>query len=138
MIENLIETLPEARRPALRRELVLLDPTLEQFHLLPEDLALARVPDPQGLGGAARVDGRRQLAAAEPSSIRASITAGGAGPRLGIGSAARRFPPGSAHTHDLAVRIDEDLDDLALLHRLCRVAPNVALQVGDFGIPVEG
>ncbi|MEO8316734.1 MAG: DUF2254 domain-containing protein [Bradyrhizobium sp.] len=51
MIENLIENLSEHRLPALRRELDLLDRALEKLHLFPEDLALARVPDSQGLGG---------------------------------------------------------------------------------------
>ncbi len=51
MIENLIGTLPEARHPALSCELDLLDRTLERLHALPEDLALARQPDLQGLGG---------------------------------------------------------------------------------------
>jgi len=51
MLENLLQTLPELRRPELRRELDLLDRTLEKLHLFPEDLALARVPDTQGLGG---------------------------------------------------------------------------------------
>ena len=52
MLENLMQTLPERRRPALRQELDLLDRTLEKAYLLPEDLALARIPDSQGLGGA--------------------------------------------------------------------------------------
>jgi uncharacterized membrane protein len=51
LIENLIENLPERRLMALRRELDLLDRTLEKLHQFPEDLALARVPDSQGLGG---------------------------------------------------------------------------------------
>jgi uncharacterized membrane protein len=50
-IDNLIETLPEARKPALRKELDLLDRTLARSGLLPEELALARQPDLQGLGG---------------------------------------------------------------------------------------
>jgi uncharacterized membrane protein len=52
MLENLLQTLPEQRRPALRQELDLLDRTLEKTYLLPENLALARIPDTQGLGGA--------------------------------------------------------------------------------------
>lgn len=52
MIENLVQGLPEARRPALRRELALLDRTLERLYPLPEDLELAGIPDTQGLGGA--------------------------------------------------------------------------------------
>ena len=52
MIENLLATLPEPRQPALRDELDLLDRTINRLHVLPEDLALARQPDLQGLGGA--------------------------------------------------------------------------------------
>jgi uncharacterized membrane protein len=52
MIDNLVESLPERRLPALRRELDLLDRTLEKVYLFPEDRALARVADSQGLGGA--------------------------------------------------------------------------------------
>jgi uncharacterized membrane protein len=51
MIINLANTLPAARQPALHQELDLLDRMLEKLYLLPEDLALARVPDSQGLGG---------------------------------------------------------------------------------------
>jgi uncharacterized membrane protein len=51
MLINLINTLTESRRPALQRELDLLDRTLERLDLLPEDLELARKPDLQGLGG---------------------------------------------------------------------------------------
>jgi len=51
MIENLIAILSDARRPALRCELNLLDRALEKLHEFPEDLALARQPDLQGLGG---------------------------------------------------------------------------------------
>jgi uncharacterized membrane protein len=52
MIENLIQTLPKHRHPALQRELDLLDREIEKHFVFPEDLALARVGDPQGLGGA--------------------------------------------------------------------------------------
>jgi uncharacterized membrane protein len=51
MIDNLILSLPERRLAALRRELDLLDRTLEKHYPFPDDLALARVPDSQGLGG---------------------------------------------------------------------------------------
>jgi len=51
MLVNLLEILPEQRRPVLRQELDLLDRTLERIHVFPEDLALSRVPDRQGLGG---------------------------------------------------------------------------------------
>jgi uncharacterized membrane protein len=52
MLENLLRTLPAVRHPALQEQLDLLDRTLPDFYKLPEDLALARVPDSQGLGGA--------------------------------------------------------------------------------------
>ena len=51
MIINLANTLPAERHAALRQELDLLDRMLEKLYLLPEDLALARIPDSQGLGG---------------------------------------------------------------------------------------
>jgi uncharacterized membrane protein len=51
MIENLVANLPESRLPALRREMDLLDRTLQKLHDFPEDLALARRGDLQGLGG---------------------------------------------------------------------------------------
>ena len=51
MIENLLRTLPESRLPALRQELDALDRTVEKMYAFPEDLALARVADTQGLGG---------------------------------------------------------------------------------------
>ncbi len=52
MIQTLVATLPEDRRPALYAELDLLDRTIEKLHAFPEDLALARVPD---LAGARRI-----------------------------------------------------------------------------------
>ena len=51
MIVNLANTLPAVRHAALRQELDLLDRTLDRLYVLPEDLALARIPDTQGLGG---------------------------------------------------------------------------------------
>ncbi len=51
MIDNLVKALPESRRPALRQERDLLDRAIEKLYVLPEDLALARTPDSQGLGG---------------------------------------------------------------------------------------
>src|SRR5262249_484839 len=56
MIENLIQTLPKHRHPALQRELQLLDREIEKYFPCPEDLALARVGGSQGLGGASGVD----------------------------------------------------------------------------------
>jgi uncharacterized membrane protein len=51
MIVNLSNTLPPEREAALHRELDRLDRMLEKLYILPEDLALARIPDSQGLGG---------------------------------------------------------------------------------------
>jgi uncharacterized membrane protein len=51
MLENLRATLPEHRRPALDTELELLDWAVQKHFSRPEELALARIPDPQGLGG---------------------------------------------------------------------------------------
>ena len=56
MIVNLEDTLSPERHPALRKELELLDRTLEKQYLLPEDLKLARIPDLQGLGGSSHFD----------------------------------------------------------------------------------
>jgi|RhiMethySRZTD1v2_1073278.scaffolds.fasta_scaffold63255_2 uncharacterized membrane protein len=51
MIENLLSTLPEMRHKALLIELELLDRSLVSVYPFPEDLALARVADAQGMGG---------------------------------------------------------------------------------------
>jgi uncharacterized membrane protein len=51
MIENLVQTLPLNRREALLRQLSLLDREVERVFTYPEELALARVADAQGLGG---------------------------------------------------------------------------------------
>lgn len=51
MIEDLMQTLPERRRPPLRQELRLLDEIIDRLYLSPEDRALARTLDMQGLGG---------------------------------------------------------------------------------------
>jgi uncharacterized membrane protein len=51
MIVNLTDTLPAERHSALSKELELLDRTIAKLYVLPEDLKLARMPDPQGLGG---------------------------------------------------------------------------------------
>jgi len=58
MIESVSEALPASRVPALRREWELLDRSVQQLYSFPEDLALARIPDPQGLGGALRHDAK--------------------------------------------------------------------------------
>ena len=54
MGESLIRTLPERRHAALREELRLLDRSIERVWRDPEDLALARTPDSQGLGSGSR------------------------------------------------------------------------------------
>ena len=51
MLENLRQALPEHRRPALEAELALLDWAIETHFTRPEELAMARIPDSQGLGG---------------------------------------------------------------------------------------
>jgi uncharacterized membrane protein len=51
MVENLLCTLPEHRRAALEQQLRLLDRAIERHYQEPEELALARIPDSQGLGG---------------------------------------------------------------------------------------
>jgi uncharacterized membrane protein len=51
LIVNLANTLPAVRHAALRQEFELLDRMLEKLYVLPEDLALARIADSQGLGG---------------------------------------------------------------------------------------
>jgi uncharacterized membrane protein len=54
MIDNLVETLPESRMPALVQERDLLDQAIDSLYSLPGDAALARIPDVQGIGGASR------------------------------------------------------------------------------------
>ena len=51
VIENLMQTLPERRHPALQQELASLDGSMQTHFSNAEDLALARIPDSQGLGG---------------------------------------------------------------------------------------
>ena len=51
MIENLTRTLPAHRHAALEQQMALLDREIETQYRLPEDLALARGSDAQGLGG---------------------------------------------------------------------------------------
>ena len=51
MLMNLRGTLPKHRHAALETELDLLDWAIQTHFIRPEELALARIPDPQGLGG---------------------------------------------------------------------------------------
>jgi uncharacterized membrane protein len=53
MLDSLLHTLPEPRHAALREELDLLNLAIEAHFPFAEDLAQARIPDPQGLGGSA-------------------------------------------------------------------------------------
>ena len=51
LLENLIVSLPPHRRPALEAERDRLDQAIRALYPIPADLALAGVPDSQGLGG---------------------------------------------------------------------------------------
>ena len=51
MIENLLRTLPGHRHASLQQQLSLLDREIEAKFKYPEELALARISDSQGLGG---------------------------------------------------------------------------------------
>ena len=51
MIENLKETLPSHRHDELQRQLTLLDSEAKRLFRYPDELALARIADSQGLGG---------------------------------------------------------------------------------------
>jgi uncharacterized membrane protein len=60
MLEGLAASLPEQRETALRKELELLDRTIDASYRLPEDAALARVPDLQGLGASSAAEPSRR------------------------------------------------------------------------------
>jgi uncharacterized membrane protein len=51
MIDNLVQTLPTLRHAALLQQLSLLDREIDRHFNYPEELALARIADAQGLGG---------------------------------------------------------------------------------------
>ena len=55
MLESLMRTLPPHRHAELRQQLELLDRAIEAQYTFPEDLAIARIPDTQGLGGSVSV-----------------------------------------------------------------------------------
>jgi uncharacterized membrane protein len=57
MLDNLIASLPPSRVPALEEERQRLDRTIQSLYAHPDDLALARVPDSQGLGTSSRPRG---------------------------------------------------------------------------------
>jgi uncharacterized membrane protein len=52
MLENLMQTLPPHRHAELRQQLELLDRAIDARYAFPEDRAIARIADSQGLGGA--------------------------------------------------------------------------------------
>jgi uncharacterized membrane protein len=58
MVETLVTVLPEHRHQALHIELELLDRAIEREHVFAEDIALARIADTQGLGGASGAEVR--------------------------------------------------------------------------------
>ena len=60
MIENLLDSLPPHRHLALEQQRARLDRMIVDLYPIPEDLALARMADSQGLGGSSRP--RRPLA----------------------------------------------------------------------------
>jgi uncharacterized membrane protein len=65
MLENLMQTLPLHRHPELRKQLELLDRTIEGHYTFAEDRALARIADPQGLGGSLGVQAATEAPNAE-------------------------------------------------------------------------
>jgi uncharacterized membrane protein len=66
MIQNLMQTLPPPRHPALQQQQSLLDREIERNYTYPEDLALARIADTQGLGGhSGKTRQRRHLAGSD-------------------------------------------------------------------------
>ncbi len=59
MLLNLRSTLPEHRRPSLDAQLDLLDWAIKTHFTRPEELALAMIPDTQGLGGSSAARSQR-------------------------------------------------------------------------------
>jgi uncharacterized membrane protein len=54
MLDNLVTSLPVHRHAAIDQERNRLDRAIESLYPIPDDLALARIPDPQGLGTSER------------------------------------------------------------------------------------
>ncbi len=65
MLENLMHTLPPYRHAELRQQLGLLDRTIEGHYTFAEDRKLARLPDPQGLGGSVGIQAANEAQASE-------------------------------------------------------------------------
>ena len=74
MLENLMQTMPLHRHAELRQQLVLLDRAVEALYKVPEDLALARIPDSQGLGGSLGVQAVSEDAAPQAGEQRPETT----------------------------------------------------------------
>ena len=68
MLENLLQSLPEHRHAELRRQIDLFERTVEERFAFAEDRALARVADPQGLGGALGLKPLKQESARSAAS----------------------------------------------------------------------
>jgi uncharacterized membrane protein len=54
LLDHLIASLPRHRHADLLGERERLDRMVEELYAIPEDRALARIPDSQGLGGSSR------------------------------------------------------------------------------------
>ncbi|MHC1730311.1 MAG: DUF2254 domain-containing protein [Syntrophobacteraceae bacterium] len=65
MLENLMQTLPPHRHAELLQQLDLLDRTVEEHYLFPEDRVLALIPDSQGLGGSLGVQAATNVATSD-------------------------------------------------------------------------
>ena len=90
MLLNLRSTLPEHRRPALDTELDLLDWAIQTHFSRPEELALARIPDSQGLGGSSGPRADVPGAAARPArSVRRRSSAAAPTAQRGVRRAER-------------------------------------------------
>jgi uncharacterized membrane protein len=60
LLDNLVTSLPVHRRVALERERAHLERMIVTLYPIPDDLALARIPDSQGLGGASAAQRARR------------------------------------------------------------------------------
>jgi uncharacterized membrane protein len=69
MLDNLLQTLPQHRHAELRRQLELLDRTIDEHYSFPEDQAIARTGDPQGLGGSLGVQALSENLTAEGGGV---------------------------------------------------------------------
>jgi hypothetical protein len=69
LLENLMQSLPPHRHAELRLQLALLDRSVVERYRFPEDLALARIADSQGLGGALGVQPVSEAQTAEGKKL---------------------------------------------------------------------